>query len=129
LGVAGLKKDAQRPRSEPPITPATAAEVIAKTTQSKPETALDLSHSTMTREVCNSESNIGGLCRAHGLKAHRAETFKIINDPDLAEKLEDLVGLYLKPLEHALVLSVAEKSQIQALDSTQPGLAMKKGRA
>jgi hypothetical protein len=129
LGVACLKKDVPRPRRAPSITPATATEVIAETTQSKAETATGLSRSTMAREVCNSKSNIGGLCRAHGLKAHRVGIFKIINNPDFAEKLEDFADLYLKPLEHALVQSAPEKSLIQALDSTQPGLAMKKGRA
>src|SRR6266487_3139674 len=64
-----------------------------------------------------------------GLKPHRVETFKISNDPQFAEKLEDIVGLYLNPPEHALVLCVDEKSQIQALDRTQPGLPLKKGRA
>jgi transposase len=63
------------------------------------------------------------------LKPHRVHTFKLSNDPRFAEKLEDVVGLYLNPPEHALVLSLDEKSQIQALDRTQPGLPMKKGRA
>jgi transposase len=68
------------------------------------------------------------IWRAHGLKPHRVETFKISNDPAFAEKLEDIVGLYLNPPEHALVLCVDEKSQIQALDRTQPGLPLKRGR-
>jgi transposase len=66
--------------------------------------------------------------RAHGLKPHLSRTFKVSNDPQFAEKLADVVGLYLNPPEHAIVLSVDEKSQIQALDRTQPGLPMKKGR-
>src|SRR6266700_766947 len=71
---------------------------------------------------------VGRIWREHGLKPHRIESFKISNDPEFAAKLEDIVGLYLDPPEHALVLSVDEKSQIQALDRTQPGLPMKKGR-
>ena len=72
-------------------------------------------------------SSVAHLAR-HGLKPHRVESFKVSNDPHFAEKLEAIVGLYLNPPEHALVLSVDEKSQIQALDRTQPGLPMKKGR-
>jgi transposase len=75
-----------------------------------------------------SEASVRRIWHAHGLKPHRVESFKISNDPDFAAKLEDVVGLYLHPPEHALVLSVDEKSQIQALDRTQPGLPMKKGR-
>jgi tetratricopeptide (TPR) repeat protein len=65
---------------------------------------------------------------AHGLKPHRVRTFKLSNDPKFAAKVQDVVGLYVDPPEHALVLSVDEKSQIQALDRTQPDLPMKKGR-
>ena len=68
------------------------------------------------------------IWRAHGLKPHLSRTFKVSNDPQFAEKLADVVGLYLNPPEHAIVLSVDEKSQIQALDRTQPGLPIKKGR-
>jgi hypothetical protein len=71
---------------------------------------------------------VGRIWRANGLKPHRVDTFKVSNDPQFADKLEAIVGLYLNPPEHALVLSVDEKSQIQALDRTQPGLPMKKGR-
>ena len=75
-----------------------------------------------------SDSSVGRIWRAHGLKPHRVESFKVSNDPTFAEKLDAIVGLYLNPPEHALVLSVDEKSQIQALDRTQPGLPLKKGR-
>jgi len=75
-----------------------------------------------------SESSVGRIWRSHGLKPHRVTSFKVSNDPLFADKLEAIVGLYLNPPEHALVLSVDEKSQIQALDRTQPGLPMKKGR-
>jgi transposase len=74
-----------------------------------------------------SESSVGRIWRAHGLKPHRVETFKISNDPEFAAKLADIVGLYLDPPEHALVLSVDEKSQIQALDRTQPILPLRPG--
>ena len=76
-----------------------------------------------------SEASVRRIWHAHGLKPHRTATFKLSNDPRFVEKLEDVVGLYLNPPEHALVLSVDEKSQIQALDRTQPGLPLKKGRA
>ena len=75
-----------------------------------------------------SEATVRRVWRAHGLKPHLSRTFKVSNDPRFAEKLADVVGLYLNPHEHAIVLSVDEKSQIQALDRTQPGLPLKKGR-
>ena len=128
-GVAGLVKDAPRPGRTPTITADKIAEVVAKTTQSSPANATQWSRGTMAREAGISESSVGRIWHAHGLKPHRVESFKISNDPDFAAKLEDVVGLYLNPPEHALVLSVDEKSQIQALDRTQPGLPMKKGRS
>ena len=127
-GVAGLMQDAPRPGRKPKIVAETIAEVVARTTQSKPANATHWSRSSMARQMGISESSVGRIWHAHGLKPHRMESFKISNDPDFAEKLEDIVGLYLSPPEHALVLSVDEKSQIQALDRTQPGLPMKKGR-
>ena len=76
-----------------------------------------------------SKASVQRIWRAHGLKPHLVKTFKLSNDPHFIEKLEDVVGLYLNPPEHALVFCIDEKSQIQALDRTQPGLPMKKGRA
>ena len=76
-----------------------------------------------------SKNSVQRIWSAHGLKPHLVKTFKLSTDPDFVEKLTDVVGLYLNPPEHALVLSIDEKSQIQALDRTQPGLPMKKGRA
>src|SRR6185312_1685093 len=76
-----------------------------------------------------SASAVQRIWRAHGLQPHKVKQFKLSNDPNFVEKLRDIVGLYVDPPEHALVLSVDEKSQIQALDRTQPGLPMKKGRA
>jgi transposase len=128
MGVAGLMKDAPRPGRTPAILADRVAEVIAKTTQSKPAGATHWSRSRMAHETGISDSSIGRIWRTHGLKPHRIESFKVSNDPHFAEKLDAIVGLYLNPPEHALVLSVDEKSQIQALDRTQPGLPMKKGR-
>ncbi len=75
-----------------------------------------------------SKNSVQRIWTAHGLKPHLVKTFKLSTDPHFVEKLTDVVGLYLNPPEHALVLSLDEKSQIQALDRTQPGLPMKKGR-
>jgi transposase len=129
LGVAGLEHDAPRPGRTPEITAEAALAVIEKTTRQKPPNRTHWSTRTMAAEAGISESSVRRIWRAHGLKPHRVHTFKLSNDPRFAEKLEDVVGLYLNPPEHALVLSLGEKSQIQALDRTQPGLPMKKGRA
>jgi len=128
LGVDGLLKDASRPGRTPSISAQTVTQVIEKTTLSKPANATHWSRSTMAREAGISESSVGRIWRSHGLKPHRVTSFKISNDPLFADKLEAIVGLYLNPPEHALVLSADEKSQIQALDRTQPGLPLKKGR-
>ena len=83
----------------------------------------------MAKAVGIAPSSVGAIWKAHGLKPHQVVSFKLSNDPRFAEKVQDVVGLYLNPPEHAIVLSVDEKSQIQALDRTQPSLPMKKGRA
>lgn len=127
-GVAGLLKDAPRPGRAPSITTEIAATLIAKTTQSTPANATHWSTRTMAREMGVSKASVSRIWRANGLKPHRVESFKVSNDPLFADKLEAIVGLYLNPPQHALVLSVDEKSQIQALDRTQPGLPLKKGR-
>jgi transposase len=128
-GVAGLEQDAPRPGRTPSISAELVRLVVAKTTQEKPSRATHWSTRTMAAEVGISEASVRRIWHSHGLKPHRVETFKLSNDPRFVEKLEDIVGLYLNPPEHALVLSLDEKSQIQALDRTQPGLPMKKGRA
>jgi transposase len=125
LGIEGLLRDAPRPGRTPTIS---RASLIEKTTQSSPANAAQRSTRTMAREMGISKASVSRIWRASGLKPHRMESFKVSNDPQFAEKLEAIVGLYLNPPEHALVLSVDEKSQIQALDRTQPGLPMKKGR-
>ncbi len=82
----------------------------------------------MAKAVGISISSVQRIWRAHGLQPHRMRQFKLSNDPQFADKLRDIVGLYVDPPAHAVVLSIDEKSQIQALDRTQPGLPMKKGR-
>ncbi len=124
-GIEGLFKDAPRAGRTPSIS---RARLIEKTTQSSPRNATHWSTRTMAREMGISKASVSRIWRANGLKPHRVESFKVSNDPHFADKLEAIVGLYLNPPEHALVLSVDEKSQIQALDRTQPGLPLKKGR-
>jgi transposase len=125
LGIGGLEKDAPRPGRTPRVD---TEEIIRKTTQEKPANATHWSARSMARAVGVSEASIRRVWHAHGLKPHRIEAFKVSSDPQFAEKLEYIVGLYINPPQHAIVLSVDEKSQIQALDRTQPGLPMKKGR-
>ena len=124
-GIEGLLKDAPRAGRRPSIS---RASLIEKTTRSSPRNATHWSTRTMAREMGISKASVSRIWRANGLKPHRVESFKVSNDPHFADKLEAIVGLYLNPPEHALVLSVDEKSQIQALDRTQPGLPLKKGR-
>jgi transposase len=128
MGLAGLEKDAPRPGRTPTITPAKVQEVVRKTTQEKPTNATHWSTRTMAAATGLSEKSVRRIWHQHGLKPHLSRTFKVSNDPEFAEKLEAIVGLYLNPPEHAIVLCVDEKSQIQALDRTQPGLPLKKGR-
>ena len=128
LGLVGLEKDAPRPGRTPTITLAKVQEVVRKTTQEKPGNATQWSTRMMADAVGLSEKSVRRIWHKHGLKPHLSRTFKVSNDPQFAEKLEAIVGLYLNPPEHAIVLCVDEKSQIQALDRTQPGLPLKKGR-
>jgi transposase len=129
LGIVGLERDASRPGRNPKITASLVRRVVRMTTQQKPANATHWSTRSMARAVGISAASVRRIWRRHGLKPHRVENFKISNDPEFAEKLEDIVGLYLNPPEHALVLCVDEKSQIQALDRTQPGLPLKRGRS
>src|SRR5437868_2569777 len=128
LGLAGLEKDAPRPGRTPTITSAKVQEVVRKTTQEKPANATHWSTRTMAEAAGLSEKSVRRIWHKHGLKPHLSRTFKVSNDPEFAEKLEAIVGLHLNPPEHAIVLCADEKSQIQALDRTQPGLPIKKGR-
>jgi len=127
-GLRALEKDAPRPGRTPIITSAKIQEVVWKTTQEKPGNATHWSTRSMAEAVSISEKSVRRIWHQHGLKPHLARTFKVSNDPAFAEKLEAIIGLYLNPPEHAIVLCVDEKSQIQALDRTQPGLPLKKGR-
>ncbi len=127
-GLAGLTKDAPRGGRKPTAREKLAPAIVKKTTQEKPKNATHWSTRTLARELGTSHSMVQRVWKAAGLKPHLVKTFKVSNDPHFIEKLLDVVGLYLNPPEHALVLCADEKSQIQALDRTQPGLPLKKGR-
>lgn len=126
LRLAGIERDL--PRGAPPKT-VDVARLVELTTQSKPAAATHWSTRTMAEQLGVSAASVSRHWRAHGLKPHLVRGFKVSRDPKFVEKLEDIVGLYLSPPEHAVVLCCDEKSQVQALDRTQPGLPMKKGRA
>ena len=128
-GVEGLCRDKTRPPGKPPLAMEVVNRVLEKTMTQTPPDATHWSLRTMATAVGIAPSSVQAIWKAHGLKPHLVDTFKLSNDPRFAEKVEDVVGLYLNPPERAIVLSVDEKSQIQALDRTQPGLPMKKGRA
>jgi transposase len=127
-GIAALEKDAPRPGRTRTITDSRVKRVVEMTLHQKPANATHWSTRTMAAAMGISEASVRRIWRAHGLKPHLTRTFKLSRDPEFTEKLEDIVGLYLNPPEHAMVLCADEKSQIQALDRTQPGLPMKKGR-
>ena len=127
-GLAGIEKDAPRGGRKPAAKDAVAAKIIEWTTQRKPGNATHWSVRTLAKELGTNRSMVNRVWRANGLKPHLSRTFKVSNDRRFQEKLVDVVGLYLNPPERALVLSADEKSQIQALDRTQPGLPLKKGR-
>jgi transposase len=128
-GVDGLLKDATRPPRRKPLTPEKIKQVVHMTLHEKPANATHWSVRSMAAAANISHSSVQRIWHAHGLKPHLVKTFKISRDRNFAAKVEDVVGLYLNPPDKALVLCVDEKSQIQALDRTQPGLPMKKGRA
>jgi transposase len=128
-GVTGIERDETRPGRKPQISARKVKSVVALTTQQRPDNATHWSTRSMAAVAGISEASVRRIWHAHGLKPHRLESFKVSNDKHFAEKLEDIVGLYLDPPEHALVLSCDEKCQIQALDRTQPGLPLKRGRA
>jgi transposase len=127
-GTEALAKDAPRPGRGRTIKDRKVASIVKLTTSSKPANATHWSTRSMAEKAGVSEATVRRIWRAYGLKPHLSRSFKVSNDPQFAEKLADVVGLYLNPPEHAIVLSVDEKSQIQALDRTQPGLPIKKGR-
>jgi transposase len=129
MGVEGLLKDGSRPPRRKPLSAAAINKVVDMTLHAKPPAATHWSVRSMAKASGLSPSSVQRIWKAHGLKPHLTRTFKLSRDPLFAQKVADVVGLYLDPPERALVLSVDEKSQIQALDRTQPGLPMKKGRA
>ena len=128
-GLEALVKDAPRSGRPRLISDNKVKSVVRKTTESQPDNATHWSTRTMAAAAGISEASVRRIWHAHGLKPHLVRTFKVSKDPLFVEKLEAIVGLYLNPPEHAVVLCADEKSQIQALDRTQPGLPLKKGRA
>jgi transposase len=114
---------------KPSIPAETVDEIVRVTLHETPPGATHWSTRTMAARVGVSRDTVHRVWRARGLQPHRVETFKLSNDPRFEEKLVDVVGLYLNPPEKAVVLCMDEKSQVQALDRTQPSLPMKKGRA
>jgi transposase len=127
-GLAGIEKDAPRAGRKPTKQGHWAKRIVETTLHQTPPTATHWSIRTLATHLGIRPNLVHRVWKAHQLKPHRIETFKLSRDPQFVEKLVDVVGLYLNPPEHALVLSCDEKSQIQALDRTQPGLPLKKGR-
>lgn len=148
-GLAGILKDKSRPGRIAAVAASTRSRIVKMTLEETPPGATQWSRTSMAKAAGVSPSSVGRIWKAHGLKPHRVGTFKLSNDKRFQEKLEDIVGLYLSPPEHSIVFSCDEKSQIdvasapplwgslrqsvslrsaQALDRTQPGLPIKKGR-
>ena len=128
LRLAGLEKDAPRPGRIPRISEAKIRRIVEATLHTTPAEATHWSTRTMAAAQGVSEATVRRIWRRHNLRPHLTKTFKLSRDKRFVEKLCDVVGLYLNPPDKSLVLCVDEKSQIQALDRTQPGLPMKKGR-
>jgi len=128
LRVPGLAKDAPRPGRLPRISAAKIRAVVEATLHTTPAAATHWSTRTMAAAQGVSAATVRRIWRQHRLQPHRTTTFKLSRDKHFTEKLCDVVGLYLNPPDKALVLCVDEKSQIQALDRTQPGLPLKRGR-
>ncbi len=127
-GVDGLTRDKTRPSRIPPLPTETVDRVVALTNQAPPHEATHWTAAAMAQATGISPSSVRRIWTRHGLQPHRVRSFKLSNDPKFVDKLKEVVGLYIDPPDHAVVLSIDEKSQIQALDRTQPGLPMKKGR-
>ncbi len=128
LRLAGLAKDAPRPGRLPRISERRVRAIVEATLHTTPPNATHWSTRTMAAAQGVSEATVRRIWQRHQLKPHLTETFKLSRDKAFVEKLRDIVGLYLNPPDRALVLCVDEKAQIQALDRTQPGLPLKKGR-
>ena len=127
-GVDGLLRDQTRPAGKPSIAPERVEDVVRRTLEPPPHEATHWTLRAMAKAAGLAASTVQAIWKSHGLAPHRWRQFKLSRDPAFAEKLHDVVGLYVAPPAHAVVLSIDEKSQIQALDRTQPGLPMKKGR-
>jgi transposase len=127
-GVEGITKDLPRGGRKPTSRLRVESRIIQVTTQDEPANATHWSTRTLAAELGVSQSMVHRVWKANGLKPHLVKTFKVSNDPLFEEKLRDVVGLYLNPPENALVISADEKTSIQALDRTQPGLPLKPGR-
>jgi transposase len=127
-GVEGLLRDKTRPPRIPPLEAAVEERVVSRTLAAPVGETTHWTASAMAELSGISVSSVQRIWRKHGLQPHRMRQFKLSNDPQFAAKLREIVGLYVNPPDHAVVLSIDEKSQIQALDRTQPGLPMKKGR-
>ena len=127
-GLDGLLRDKTRPSRIPPLGAQVAERVVALTLTDPPGEITHWTSAAMAEAAGISVSSVQRIWRGHGLQPHRMRQFKLSSDPLFAAKVRDIVGLYVDPPAHAVVLSVDEKSQIQALDRTQPGLPLKKGR-
>ena len=127
-GVDGLLRDRTRPSRIAPLKPEVTERVVSMTLTDAPGETTHWTADMMAAANKISASAVRRIWKAHGLQPHRFRQFKLSNDPKFADKLHDVVGLYVEPPAHAIVLSFDEKSQIQALDRTQPGLPLKKGR-
>jgi transposase len=128
-GVPGLLRDGRRPGRKPSLSEATVQGIVELTLRERPPHATQWSTRSMAQVTGVSDTSVHRIWKAHGLQPHRVQPFKLSRDPEFLPKLRDVVGLYVDPPQKAIVFSVDEKSQIQALDRTQPGLPMKRGRA
>ena len=129
LGLGSVLADQPRPGRPKRIDPDVDAEIVRRAQEEKPSVGTHWTTRLMAEQLQVSQRHVARVWRSHGLAPHRVDYFKLSTDPEFVQKLRDVVGLYLDPPEHAVVISLDEKSQIQALDRTQPGLPLKKGRA
>ena len=127
-GVYGLLRDKTRKPGNASVAAEKVAEVVTRTQAPPPHEATHWTARAMARASELAVSTVQKIWKTHGLSPHRWRVFKLSRDPEFATKLHDIVGLYVSPPAHAVVLSVDEKSQIQALDRSQPGLPLKRGR-
>src|SRR5271163_3660166 len=127
-GADALLRDKTRPPGKTPVSLSTVANIVALTCSEPPGEVTHWTGRAMAEAAGLSLTTIQRIWKAHKLAPHRLRSFKRSNDPAFAEKVEDIVGLYMHPPAHAVVLSIDEKSQIQALDRTQPGLPLKPGK-